>query len=223
MSQKKQIVLVGNSSFASLLYYYFASSAVYKVVAFCVDAKYINSDTLHDLPVVPLENIQSTHPPGEYDMFIAIGYANLNALRKQKFLEAKQMGYNLATYIHPSAVVADNAKIGENCFIFEGAIIQPFVTIGDNVIIWEGSCVSHHSCIKNHCFLAPRVAMAGQITIDEETFIGTNASLKNGIKVGKRNVIGAGVSILKDTADNECYKASMPSPVPVDGIIERLK
>lgn len=189
---KKSLVIFGLGDFAQLVHFYFSTDSEYEVVAFTVDSSYITSTTFCGLPVVAFEEVTRQYAPKDYEFFVALGYSKLNAVRKEKYLVAKALGYRLASFISSRATVLNEGSIGENCFIFEDNTIQPFVTIGHNVILWSGSQISHHSIIKDHCFIAPRVAVSGHVEIGEQCFIGLNATLRDHIKVGDRCVIGAG-------------------------------
>ena len=60
------------------------------------------------------------------------------------------------------------------------------------------------------------MVISGGCEIDKNTFIGVNATLRDHIKVGKFNVIGAGALILKSTEDHQVYmeKATELARVP---------
>ncbi len=203
--ETEKVIIFGLGEMAEIVHYFLTEESNFDVVAFTVDKEYIDRDTFKKLPVVAFENIINYFPPTEYKMFVALGYSKVNKLRKEKYLDAKRKGYNFITYIHPSAKVAKNVKIGENCFIFEDTTIQPFVTIEDNCILWSGSFIGHHSIIKSGCFIAPNATISGGCIIGENTFIGANATLRDHIKVGQENVIGAGSVILDNTKDFEVY------------------
>ncbi|MBP1991139.1 acetyltransferase [Paenibacillus eucommiae] len=204
----RNIIIFGIGDFAELVYYYFKNCSDYNVVAFTVNKLYINTEKYLGVPIVAFEDIEKKYPVEENDMFIAIGYSKVNKIRRDKFLEAKQKGYNLASFISSNAIVAENATIGANSFILEGVIIQPFVCIGDAVILWSGCHVGHHSTVNNYCFLAPSTSLSGYVTINELSFIGNGAIIRDSVIVGKENVIGAGVVILNNTNDKSVYKSS---------------
>jgi sugar O-acyltransferase (sialic acid O-acetyltransferase NeuD family) len=202
---KKPLVIFGGGDIAQLAHYYFTTDADYEVVAFTVDADYLTNSTFCDLPLVPFEAIARDYPPDQYEMFIAVSYSKLNAIRKEKYLAAKAMGYRMASFISPHATVLNQGRIGENCFIFEDNTIQPFVTIGNNVTLWSGNHVGHHSIIHDHCFISSHVVISGGVEIGECCFIGVNATLRDHIKVGERCVIGAGALILADAEAEGVY------------------
>jgi UDP-3-O-[3-hydroxymyristoyl] glucosamine N-acyltransferase len=122
-------------------------------------------------------------------MFIAIGYHNLNNFRKEKFLQAIKLGYQLESYVGSN--VFEKFKIGRNSFVMDGSVIQPYVSIGDNSFIWSGSMIGHHVKISNHCWITGSVNIGGLSEIYDECFLGLNATVSNNVIIGKRSLLGA--------------------------------
>lgn len=212
----KSLIIFGAGDIAQLAYYYFTNDTDYEVIAFTVDAEYINKIKFCGCPVVPFEEVVNRYPPDRHKMFIALSYSNLNQIRKEKYLNIKSLGYRFASYISSHATVLNDFRIGENCFILEDNTIQPFVTIGNNVTLWSGNHIGHHSTIHDHCFLASHIVVSGGVEIGEACFIGVNATLRDHIKIGDRCVIGAGTLILADVDLEGVYigQATERSGVP---------
>ncbi|MBB5020531.1 sugar O-acyltransferase (sialic acid O-acetyltransferase NeuD family) [Chitinivorax tropicus] len=202
---KNPLVIFGSGDIAQLAHYYFSSDSNYEVVAFTVDADYIKESEFCGLPVVAFEDVAKNYPPDSYDFFVALSYSKLNAVRKEKYLAAKEIGYKLVSFISSRATVLNEGRIGENCFIFEDNTIQPFVTIGNNVTLWSGNHIGHHSVIHDHTFIASHVVVSGGVEIGEQCFIGVNATLRDHIKIGDRCVVGAGALLLADAASEGLY------------------
>jgi sugar O-acyltransferase (sialic acid O-acetyltransferase NeuD family) len=214
---KKPLVIFGSGDIAQLAHYYFSTDSEYEVVAFTVDAAYIQDTTFCDLPVVAFENVPTLYPSDQYDFFVALSYSKLNAIRKEKYLAAKALGYRLVSYISSRASVLNQGAIGDNCFIFEDNTIQPFVKLGNNITLWSGNHIGHHSVIKDHTFIASHVVVSGGVEIGEQCFIGVNATLRDHIKIGDKCVLGAGTLLLADAEPEGVYigtateRAQVPS------------
>ncbi len=202
---KKSIVVFGTGDIAELAQFYFNSDSDYEVAAFTVDAEFRKDDHFCRKPVVAFEQVATAYPPDQFDFFVALSYAKLNAVRKQKYLAAKTLGYRLVSYVSSRASVLNAGRIGDNCFILEDNTIQPFVTIGNNVSLWSGNHIGHHSVIKDHCFLASHIVVSGGVEIGEQCFIGVNATLRDHIRVGDRCVLGAGTLLLGDAEPEGVY------------------
>lgn len=201
----KPLLVFGAGDIAEVAHFYFSHDARRPVAAFTVDAAYVKDSTFCGLPVIPFEEAERQFAPADYDMFVALSYAKLNAIRAEKCREAKRKGYGLATYVSSRATTWPGLEVGENCFILEDNTIQPFVVIGDNVTLWSGNHIGHHARIGSNCFITSHVVVSGGVAIGEGSFIGVNATIRDHVTIGRNVVIAAGSIILQDVADGSVY------------------
>jgi sugar O-acyltransferase (sialic acid O-acetyltransferase NeuD family) len=209
-----RVVLFGTGDFARVAYAYLRDDSPHEVVAFTVHERYIDLPELLDLPIVPFERVHESHPPGEHELFVAIGFSGVNRRRAEIYDECKSRGYELTTYVSSRAVVAGDVELGDNCFIFEANVIQPYVRIGADVVLWSGNHIGHDTSIGNHCFIASHVVISGNVDIGAYTFVGVNATVRDGVTIAPRCVIGAGALIMKDTVEGGLY--SVPGTQPAE-------
>ena len=205
---KKPLIIFGAGDIAQLAHYYFTTDSDYDVVAFSVDAAYMTERSFCGLPLCAFEELTAHYAPAEFALFVALSYSKLNALRKEKYLAGKTMGYRFASFVSSRATVLNDGRIGENCFVLEDNTIQPFVTLGNNITLWSGNHIGHHSTIKDHTFVASHVVISGGVEIGEQCFIGVNATLRDHIKIGDRCIIGAGALLLGDAEPEGVYVSS---------------
>lgn len=204
----RNLVIFGAGNIAELANYYFSNDSEYRVVAHTVDSQYIDGNSVFGKPLVAFEEVENLFPPSENDFFVALSYSKINAVRKEKFLIAKDKGYKLASYISTKATILNKGAIGDNAFILEDNTIQPFVKIGSNVTLWSGNHIGHHSVIHDHCFISSHVVISGGVVIGEQSFIGVNSTLRDHIKLGEACVIGAGSLLLSDIESFGVYMGS---------------
>lgn len=200
-----RLVIFGAGDIARLAHYYFTRDSEHEVAAFTVDEKYRQGDTFLDLPLVSFENVVEHYRPQEYKMFVALSYARMNKLRAEKYDQARQSGYELASYISSRCSFLTDHAVGDNCFILEDNTIQPFVKIGNDVTLWSGNHIGHDAVIEDHCFLASHIVVSGHVRIGNNCFIGVNATLRNSITIAPETLIGAGAVIMKDTVAKGVY------------------
>jgi sugar O-acyltransferase (sialic acid O-acetyltransferase NeuD family) len=201
----KKLIIFGTGDIAKLAHYYFSCDSEYEVTGFTVDKEYMTGDVFLGLPIVDFEKIVDRCSPETHKMFIALSYAKMNKIRAQKYYKAKEMGYQLATYISSRCTFLTDKPVGDNCFILEDNTIQPFVEIGNNVTLWSGNHIGHDSVIENHCFLASHIVVSGNVLINQYCFIGVNATLRNSITIARETLVGAGAIIMKDTVEKGVY------------------
>jgi sugar O-acyltransferase (sialic acid O-acetyltransferase NeuD family) len=218
------VILFGDGQDASLAHYYFARDTDHHVVGFTVDGRCMQETTFMDLPVVPFEEVARAFPPSAYKMHISVAYTRLNRLRAEKYYAAKELGYELLTYISSKATVCDDLVIGDNCFIGEHAVIQPYASIGNNVVVHPGSHIGHHTTVEDHCFLSVNVTILGAVTVAPYCMFGGNSTVRNRVNVARESVVGAGALILCDTKERGVYvgNPSRLHPIPSDRLDDKF-
>ncbi|MBS1550602.1 MAG: acetyltransferase [Bacteroidetes bacterium] len=201
----KKLVIAGNTSNARLARYFFDIDSDYEVVAFSVNKEYIKEDTFEGLPLVSLEEIEKSYPASGYEMFVAVGYTNMNKIREKLYHYCKEKGYTLANYISSRCSFLTQFPTGDNCFILEDNTIQPYVKIGNNVVLWSGNHIGHDVKIEDHNFISSHVVISGFVTVKRNCFIGVNATLRDAITIAPETLIAAGAIIMKDTEEKGVY------------------
>lgn len=204
----RDLVIFGTGEYAEQMHHYFAHDPEHRVVAFTVDTEFVAEPAFCGLPVIPFETIAASADPERCDMFIAVGYQRLNQTRKSKCLAARAMGYSLARYVHPTAVVARGVTVRDNSFVGEMAVLRPFARLGWDLQIGPQASVGHHALVQDHCYVAARAMLCGAVDIGEGCFIGANATVRDHVRIGERCVIGAGAVILSDCEPGGVYRAA---------------
>jgi len=204
----KKLILFGTGKIAEVIYYYAKEECGFEVAAFTVDDAFRTVETFDGLPVIPFSQIVDQYPPSEYDMFVAVGYHDLNRMREAKCAEARSKGYSLVNVISPLCHLPRNVEVGTNCFVMPPAIVHPRVRLGDNVFVWSGSLVGHHSIIGNNAWITSGCNIGGNVSIGANSFLAMNATLSHSIHIGNNNFIGANALLTKDTTDGQVYIAA---------------
>jgi sugar O-acyltransferase (sialic acid O-acetyltransferase NeuD family) len=212
----KEIVVFGAGEIAALADFYFTHDSPRQVAAFTVDAAFVKNSTYRNRPLVPFEEVAAHYPPDKFDLFVAVSYAKLNALRISKVAAARAIGYQLASYVSSRATVFADLVHGDNCFILENNVIQPFARIGTNVTLWSGNHIGHHSTIEDNVFMASHVVVSGGVRVGEASFVGVNVTMRDHVSIGARCVLGAGALVLEDLPDGSVVapRGTEISPVP---------
>ena len=200
-----KVVIFGAGKIADEAFFYLSNDSPHQVVAFTVDSDYLTQKEKLGLPVVAFEDIETRYPPGDYRMFVAVGYQDLNHLRAQKYAQAKARGYELISYVSSRASNVGKVEPGDNCFVLEFAVIQPCAKVGNNVFIWSGNHIGHHASIGDHCYIAGNVVVSGSTRVGSYCFIGVSATLGHEITVGDGSFIGAGSLVTKNVEPNSVY------------------
>lgn len=203
-----KLVIFGAGKTAEVVHHYFTHDSPHEVVAFTCDADFIHEERLFGLPVVPFETVEDSHPPDDFDMFVAVGYEELNELRARKYSEAKRKGYELISYVSTESGMIGDRDIGDNCLIMENVCVQPHARIGNDVFVWSGALIAHHCEIGDHCWITSHASIAGSTKIGSHCFIGINATIGHEVTVGAHSLVGAGTRVTKSIAEKSVLIAA---------------
>lgn len=139
--------------------------------------------------------------------YFIIGIGN-NSIRKKI---NNENNLKLYTAIHPSAIIAEDVKIGTGSVIMAGVVINPGTVIGKNCIINTCSSLDHDNLLEDYVHISPGAHLAGTVSVKEGTWICTGAIVKNNITIGKNNIIGAGGVVIKDIIEENTTYIGVPA------------
>jgi sugar O-acyltransferase (sialic acid O-acetyltransferase NeuD family) len=208
----RKLVIFGIGKIGQVVYPHFAQDSDYTVAGFTVERQYVPPEGQYDgLTVVAFEEVQRHFPPQNHDMFIGIGYHNLNRARANLCAAAKAKGYQLASYLSSANRHVARAQMGENCFVMSGEPLQPQSRIGNNCFVWTNALVGHHAQAGDHCWITSGVVIGGNSRVGDGCFLGLNATIGHEISVGAYSIIGAGALVVKDAPEKTvCIAAETP-------------
>ena len=209
----RKIILAGNSITADILAGYLSADADHEPVAVCVDAAFVDSGTVENLPCVATSELQDRFDPIDHGIVMAMGYNDLNTVRERMFNTLRDAGFTIEKWIHPEAHVHDPDAIGEGSVVLPGAVIEPGASVGANTMIWSNVTIGHHAKVEDHCWIAAGTVIAGNARVGRNSFIGVNATVVNEKTVGEYNIVGAGALISRDTRDNSVHLARSAEPL----------
>ncbi len=198
----KKIALAGSTQLARRLIYYIQEIGYGQIAGMFDDFEKDGSMKYDHQILGKLNDIETLYKRGCFDeIMVAIGYNNI-AFRKKIFSTLKKQAIPVGTFVHPTAYVADSAKIGEGCILLINCIVEMNTVLRENIFLSSSCYVSHDVRIGAHTYCAPSLNIAGNSTIGEGCFLGINTTTVNGVRVGNNVKIGAGSVIIKDIPSN---------------------
>lgn len=100
--------------------------------------------------------------------------------------------------IHPSAVIADSAKLGQNLSVGPFVVVEDHVTIGDNCVLDAASQLRKGTILGNECHIG-----SGAIVGADPQVIGFDSTISSGVKMGDNNVLREYVTIHRSSRDGD--------------------
>jgi UDP-N-acetylbacillosamine N-acetyltransferase len=121
-----------------------------------------------------------------------------NRLRVQTAWNLAEMGFQLPSAIHPSAIYAGDVEIGDGTVIAAGAVIGPSTSIGRYAIVNTQASLDHECRVFDGAHLGPGVVVTGGVVVGERVWIGAGAVISDHKKIGADSIVGAGAVVIRD-------------------------
>jgi sugar O-acyltransferase (sialic acid O-acetyltransferase NeuD family) len=122
---------------------------------------------------------------------------------KRAVVEAlRAKGARFASLIHPTAVVARTATLGEGVVLCPHTLVSADCRVGDFVAVNVMSSIGHDVVVGAYSTLSGHVDLTGFVQVGEACFFGTGARVLPKVKVGKGAKIGAGATIMRGVPDD---------------------
>lgn len=202
-------VIIGAGTYGEVYLAYLQEAGV-DVIGFLDDAP--KSNLVKNIPV--LGGIDSL--PLLKDKYgIEAVYCPLgnNKLRVKFLSLAKELGYKIPNYIHPSVIISPNVTIGEGVYILLGTTIMPYTIIKDYTMISMGVHLAHHSVLEEGVFLSTGCNFGASIIAHKYAYCGISSTIMTGIQeLGENCLIGAGAVVIKNVPNN-AVMAGVPAKI----------
>ncbi|MNR34560.1 putative acetyltransferase EpsM [compost metagenome] len=108
----------------------------------------------------------------------------------------------LVGLIHPAAVVSRYASVDLGSVIMAGVQVNAGAQIGLGCILNTGCSVDHDCQLASAVHISPGAHLAGSVQVDEESWVGIGACVRQLVRIGRRVVVGAGAAVVTDVADD---------------------
>lgn len=145
---------------------------------------------------IPIVADPSDFCPEDGNGFVlAIG---IPAVRRRVAESLLSRGARFFTLIHPTAIVAPTARVGEGCVICPYAIISDAANVGRFTLMNYHSSLAHDAATGEFAVLSPYATLGGGAEIGDDVFLGLHASVGPGKRLGPRTKVSANSAALSD-------------------------
>jgi sugar O-acyltransferase (sialic acid O-acetyltransferase NeuD family) len=106
-------------------------------------------------------------------------------------------GGRFASLIHPRAVVAGSARIGEGAILCPLSLISADAEVGKFCTINAMSSVGHDVRLGDYSTLSAHVDLTGLVSVGRSVMIGSGAKVLPKVRIGDNATIGAGAIVYR--------------------------
>lgn len=129
--------------------------------------------------------------PPRWKRWLAIYYPD--ARIRKHFWQKTAVEMGEGTYANPGMIVVDEFQSGE-CLLS----IKDRVSIAPGVIFAPSSMPNNSPLMLAHEYVAERLVKHAKITVEDDVWIGANATILAGVTIGRGAIVGAGSVVTKD-------------------------
>lgn len=193
------IVIFGAGGLGRMVLDILTQRPEWRPMAFLDTNREKHGQTLDGLPIVgDLEAWQHLHAEGARHATVAIG-DNEQRISVAKQLQAE--GAKLTSAIHPLAMIAPTANIGQHVLIGARVTICVHATVDDHCVLSPGCIVEHDNTLAEGVFVAPAARFAGGVQVGGRARIGIGATVIPRRRIGANAEVAPGSVVIRDVED----------------------
>lgn len=175
------------------------TTITWKLLAFIDPDPQLKNQTVDGVPV--FETVTSELAERASYGITGVQIPNIRQKIIEAEIEANQL--KLATLVHPTIDVPDDAHITEGCVLFPGVFVAKNVTLGKAVLVNYNSLLGIDLTVGDYSFIGPAVTITASCSIGENTTIGAGSLFVPGVSVGSHCMIGLGTKIIASIDDSQ--------------------
>ncbi|QDV26140.1 LbetaH domain-containing protein [Aureliella helgolandensis] len=150
------------------------------------------------------------------EIYYTIGVANV-AVKQAIRDRCAALDWKPFSVVHPTAVVAPSARLGQGAFIGPLAVISSNAMIGDHSIIHIHASVGHDVVIGEFCAVLPGARISGLAQLEDRVLIGSNAFVAAGVRLQHDSQVDALTYVRQELAAGHIASVRSKRPVKRPG------
>lgn len=168
-------------------------------------AGFLSADPSRRVPL-PILGDPSGFCPDPGDAFLlAIG---IPEVRRRVAEDLLARNATFLTLVHPTAIVAPSAAIGEASIVCPFAIVSDSVRLGRFTLMNYHSSLGHDASTGEFSVLSPYATLGGGASIAPDVFLGLHATVAPGGRVGMRSKVAANSVAFHNVPDDSLLLGS---------------
>jgi len=153
-----------------------------------------NFNTKHTSPI-------SEFDPEEYEMMICVA----DSQDREKIVNKLPSETKYFSFIHPTALLFSDVKVGEGSYIGPYCILTENITIGSHAILNRMNQIGHDCEVKDFLSMMPGSIISGNCSVGNKVYLGSNSSIKEKIFVCDNVTIGLNSGVVKNISESGVY------------------
>ena len=153
------------------------------------------------------------------ELVIALSHREV---RQRLAIKAKSYCIDLATLVHPLAMVSEKCSLGQGVVCQAFSVIHIGATVSRNVLLEEHCSIGVDVEVGENCVLTPKATLNGASKIGPNCFIGSGAIVNPEVHIAGECTIGAGAVVINSLTTSGTY-AGIPAKKLQENFVSRNK
>jgi sugar O-acyltransferase (sialic acid O-acetyltransferase NeuD family) len=121
-----------------------------------------------------------------------------NRVRATLYARSVAAGLSCPALVHPSAVIAVSATIGDAAVVAAAAVVNPDARVERGAIVNTPAVVEHDCVVGAFAHVSPGAVLTGGVIVGAAAHVGAGAVVLVGCRVGADAQVGAGAVVTRD-------------------------
>lgn len=194
-----RVVGLGAGGHAAVLIEALRAAGGYDIVGLTDPRSELWGTSLLGVPVLGGDDeLQRQYDRSVSHAFIGVGGASDTGPRRRLHELAQAHGFELASIVHPTAVVSPSARVGAGATLLPNAVVNAQAQLGENVLVNTGAIIEHDCRIGDHVHVATGARLASGVVVGAGAHVGAGSTVLEGRSIGSGAVVGAGAVVTRD-------------------------
>ncbi len=158
-----------------------------------LDDAHAMGERVFGVPVLGPVGDMASHLAACDQVVVAIGNNKTRETVTQRLVE---LGFPMATIIHPRAFVSPTACVGAGATLMAGALVGTEAKLGIGVVVNCGAVVDHHGVVEDFGHLGVNACMAGGSFLGRGAWMQAGSALAYGVSI-PAETLKAGQAVMK--------------------------
>lgn len=106
-----------------------------------------------------------------------------------------RLGFGFPPLVHPSAILARSASVGEGAVVLPRAVLGAAVRVGRLCIVNTGAILEHDVEVGEGAHCGPGCILPGGVRVGARALVGAGAACRPYITIGEGAVVGVGAAV----------------------------
>lgn len=117
-------------------------------------------------------------------------------------------GGRFVSLIHPTAIVARSARIGEGTILCPLSLVSADAELGRLCAVNTMTSIGHDVHVGDYSTLSAHIDLTGAVSVARSVMIGSGARILPGVRIGERATVGAGAVVYRNVAQGRSVFAA---------------